>query len=244
MASKKNEPIMDCEFEIRGNVPKEAFQLFASAQAKTLGLRGFITQVNEELYRGQLQGEGKVIEAFKKLILAAAEYVQAIKEFIIKNLKVIQEYTYKTFEVKKITCEAAGNSHGIIMIVRWLIYAIPQMTREFCSSKPTTPQLFLGPIVTNKLIMICPREGLTLWPSPIGYRMPRMHNPAMLMFPAAWHANRRHDRRLDRHDSNILQTYDHGWLFMHSRIRLPIRSPTSPTSRLPRLPKLAATPLR
>jgi len=41
-----------------------------------------------------------VIDAFKKLILAAAEYVQAIKEFIIKNLKVIQEYTYKTFEIK------------------------------------------------------------------------------------------------------------------------------------------------
>ncbi|XP_016984735.2 acylphosphatase-1 [Drosophila rhopaloa] len=100
MTDKKGEPIMGCDFEIRGKVPKEAFELFALAQAKSLGLRGFITQVSEEVYKGQLQGEGKVIEAFKKLILAAAEYVQAIKEFVIKNLKAIEEYTYKTFEIK------------------------------------------------------------------------------------------------------------------------------------------------
>jgi len=99
MANKKEE-ILGCDFEIRGKVPKEAFELFAVAQAKTLGLRGFITQVSEEKFKGRLEGEGKVIDAFKKLILAAAEYVQAIKEFIIKNLKVIQEYTYKTFEIK------------------------------------------------------------------------------------------------------------------------------------------------
>ncbi|XP_016948786.1 acylphosphatase-1 [Drosophila biarmipes] len=99
MANQK-EQIMGCDFEIRGKVPKEAFELFAVAQAKTLGLRGFITQVSEEKFKGRLEGEGKVIDAFKKLVLAAAEYVQAIKEFIIKNLKVIQEYTYKTFEIK------------------------------------------------------------------------------------------------------------------------------------------------
>ncbi|XP_070074780.1 acylphosphatase-1 [Drosophila takahashii] len=100
MANEKKDDIMGCDFEIRGKVPKEAFQLFALAQAKTLGLRGFITQVSEEKFKGRLEGEGKVIDAFKKLILAAAEYVQAIKEFIIRNLKVIQEYTYKTFEIK------------------------------------------------------------------------------------------------------------------------------------------------
>ncbi|KAH8354678.1 hypothetical protein KR084_002301 [Drosophila pseudotakahashii] len=100
MGNEKKDDIMGCDFEIRGKVPKEAFQLFAVAQAKTLGLRGFITQVSEEKFKGHLEGEGKVIDAFKKLVLAAAEYVQAIKEFIIRNLKVIQEYTYKTFEIK------------------------------------------------------------------------------------------------------------------------------------------------
>ncbi|XP_017042078.2 acylphosphatase-1 [Drosophila ficusphila] len=91
---------MGCDFEIRGKVPKEAFQLFAVAQAKVMGLRGFISQVSDEKFKGHLEGEGKIIDAFKKLILAAAEYVEAIKEFIIKNLKVIKEYTYKTFEIK------------------------------------------------------------------------------------------------------------------------------------------------
>ncbi|XP_039496938.1 acylphosphatase-1 [Drosophila santomea] len=99
MASQKEE-ILGCDFEVRGKVPKEAFELFALAQAKALGLRGFITQVSEEKFKGRLEGEGKVIDAFKKLILAAAEYLQAIKEFIIKNLKVIREYTYQTFEIK------------------------------------------------------------------------------------------------------------------------------------------------
>eukprot|EP00099_Drosophila_melanogaster_P010723 NP_001285032.1 uncharacterized protein Dmel_CG10970, isoform B [Drosophila melanogaster] len=99
MAGQKEE-ILCCDFEVRGRVPKDAFELFALVQANALGLRGFIAQVSEEKFKGRLEGEGKVIDAFKKLILAAADYVQAIKEFIIKNLKVIQEYTYKTFEIK------------------------------------------------------------------------------------------------------------------------------------------------
>lgn len=98
MAEKKD--IMSCDFEIKGQVPKEAFELFAVAQAKTLGLRGFITQISEDTYKGVLQGEGKVIEAFQKLITSAGEYVAAIKEFVIKNMKAIQEYTYKNFEVQ------------------------------------------------------------------------------------------------------------------------------------------------
>ncbi|KAH8272682.1 acylphosphatase-1 [Drosophila bipectinata] len=99
MAAGKKE-IMACDFEIKGKLPKEAFELFAVAQAKTLGLRGFITQVSEDTYKGVLEGEGKVIEAFQKLITSAGEYVAAIKEFIIKNMKAIQEYTYKAFEVQ------------------------------------------------------------------------------------------------------------------------------------------------
>ncbi|KAH8416538.1 hypothetical protein KR222_007793 [Zaprionus bogoriensis] len=93
--------IMACDFEVHGNVPKEAFELFAAAQAKFLGLRGYIIQVSDDFYKGQLQGEGKVIETFKQLINSAGEYIAAIKEFIIRNLKVIQEYTYQAFEVKK-----------------------------------------------------------------------------------------------------------------------------------------------
>ncbi|KAH8275853.1 hypothetical protein KR018_012071 [Drosophila ironensis] len=99
MAPDKKD-IMSCDFEIKAKVPKEAFQLFASAQATLLGLRGYITQVNEESFKGVLQGEGKVIEAFQKLLTSASEYVTAIKEFVIHNLKVIQEYTYKNFEVQ------------------------------------------------------------------------------------------------------------------------------------------------
>ncbi|XP_068158209.1 acylphosphatase-1 [Drosophila tropicalis] len=100
MATEKKPEIMNCDFEIRGDMPKEAFQLFAIAQAQILGLRGYITQVSADLYRGSLQGEGKVIEAFKQLIMHAAEFVAALKEFVIKNLKAIKEYTYKTFEIK------------------------------------------------------------------------------------------------------------------------------------------------
>ncbi|EDW65269.1 acylphosphatase-1 [Drosophila virilis] len=101
MATHEAKPkIMACDFEVRGKVPKEAFELFAVAQAKVLGLRGYITRVSEDLYKGQLQGEGKVIEAFKKVIASAAEYVAAVKEFIIKNMKAIEEYTYKAFEVR------------------------------------------------------------------------------------------------------------------------------------------------
>ncbi|EDW26453.1 GL13024 [Drosophila persimilis] len=96
--SKAN--IMTCDFEIKGKIPKEAFEMFAAAQAKVLGLRGYITQVSEDCFKGQLQGEGRVIEAFKQMILSAAEYVAAVKEFVIKNLKAIDDYTYKTFEVK------------------------------------------------------------------------------------------------------------------------------------------------
>ncbi|EDW28688.1 GL18816 [Drosophila persimilis] len=92
--------IMTCDFEIKGQIPKEAFEMFAAAQAQILGLRGYIVQVSEECFKGQLQGEGRVIEAFKQLILAAAEYVAAVKEFIIQNLKAIDEYTYPAFEVK------------------------------------------------------------------------------------------------------------------------------------------------
>lgn len=92
---------MACDFEIRGHVPKEAFELFAVAQAKIMGLRGYILQVAEDFYQGQLQGEGKVIETFKQVIATAGEFVAAIKEFIIKNLKAIEAYTYETFEIKK-----------------------------------------------------------------------------------------------------------------------------------------------
>ncbi|KAH8385237.1 hypothetical protein KR200_011613 [Drosophila serrata] len=101
MPDKKESGIMSCDIEIKGKVPKEAFEVFTAAQAKTMGLRGYISQVSEDSWKGVLQGEGKVIEAFKKLIMAAAEYVEAIKEFVIKNLKAIEDYTYKTFEVKK-----------------------------------------------------------------------------------------------------------------------------------------------
>ncbi|EDW06936.1 acylphosphatase-2 [Drosophila mojavensis] len=102
MAGSEQSPkIMACDFEINGNLQKEAFELFALAQAKLLGLRGYIMQVTEEKFKGQLQGEGKVIEAFENLIKSAAEYVAAIKEFIIKNLKIIEEYTYEVFEIKK-----------------------------------------------------------------------------------------------------------------------------------------------
>ncbi|TDG43629.1 hypothetical protein AWZ03_009929 [Drosophila navojoa] len=104
MAGSEQKPkIMACDFEINGNLQKEAFELFAVAQAKLLGLRGYIMQVTEEKYKGQLQGEGKVIEAFENLIKSAAEYVAAIKEFIVKNLKIIEEYTYEAFEIKRKT---------------------------------------------------------------------------------------------------------------------------------------------
>ncbi|KAH8236007.1 hypothetical protein KR032_012269, partial [Drosophila birchii] len=93
--------IMSCDFDIKGKLPPEAFELFAAAQAKTMELRGYINRVSDDHWKGVLQGEGKVIEAFKKLIMAASEYLDAIKEFAIKNLKAIAEYTYKTFEVKK-----------------------------------------------------------------------------------------------------------------------------------------------
>ncbi|KAH8387146.1 hypothetical protein KR093_005046 [Drosophila rubida] len=102
MATAQEKPtIMACDFDISGKLPKEAFEMFAVAQAKLLGLRGYITKVSEEHYRGVLQGEGKVIEAFKNLMASAAEYVAAIKEFIVKNLKVISDYTYDTFELRK-----------------------------------------------------------------------------------------------------------------------------------------------
>ncbi|KAH8265818.1 hypothetical protein KR038_003310 [Drosophila bunnanda] len=101
MPDKKEPGIMSCDVEIKGKMPKEAFELFADAQAKLMGLRGYISQVSDDTWKGVLQGEGEVIEAFKKLIMAAAEYVEAIKAFAIKNLKAIEEYTYKTFEVKK-----------------------------------------------------------------------------------------------------------------------------------------------
>ncbi|XP_023161408.1 acylphosphatase-1 [Drosophila hydei] len=101
MGTNEEKPkIMACDFEINGNVKKEAFELFAAAQAKILGLRGYIMKVADDKYNGQLEGEGKVIEKFQTLIKSAAEYVSAIKDFIIKNMKVIQEYTYSTFEVK------------------------------------------------------------------------------------------------------------------------------------------------
>ncbi|BFG01424.1 acylphosphatase-1 [Drosophila madeirensis] len=100
-AKEDTKNIMTCDFEIKGKIPKEAFEMFAAAQAKILGLRGYITQVSEECFKGQLQGEGRVIEAFKQLVLSAAEYVAAVKEFVIKNLKAIDDYTYKTFEVKE-----------------------------------------------------------------------------------------------------------------------------------------------
>ncbi|SPP88635.1 acylphosphatase-1 [Drosophila guanche] len=100
-ANDDTKKIMTCDFEIKGKIPKEAFEIFAAAQAKILGLRGYITQVSEECFKGQLQGEGRVIEAFKQLVVSAAEYVAAVKEFIIKNLKAIDDYTYKTFEVKE-----------------------------------------------------------------------------------------------------------------------------------------------
>ncbi|KAH8408990.1 hypothetical protein KR009_004909 [Drosophila setifemur] len=99
MAGEKKE-ILSCDFEVRGQLPKEAFELFAFAQAQILGLRGYISQVNENCFKGQLQGEGQVIDAFKKLLTSAAEYVDAVKEFIIKNLKVIKEYTFESFEVQ------------------------------------------------------------------------------------------------------------------------------------------------
>ncbi|KAH8276600.1 hypothetical protein KR044_008633 [Drosophila immigrans] len=101
MASENKPTIMGCDFEITGKLPKEAFEMFAVAQAKLLGLRGYIIRVADDCYRGQLQGEGKVIEAFKQLIATAAEYVAAVKEFVLKNLKVIVDYTYETFELRK-----------------------------------------------------------------------------------------------------------------------------------------------
>ncbi|XP_022216138.1 acylphosphatase-1-like [Drosophila obscura] len=92
--------IMSCDFEIKGRIPKEAFELFAAAQAKILGLRGYIMQVSENCFRGQLQGPQIVIETFKQVILSVAEYVAAVKEFVIMNLTAIQECSYKSFEIK------------------------------------------------------------------------------------------------------------------------------------------------
>lgn len=92
--------IMGCDFEIRGNIPKEALEIFAIAQAAILGLRGYIEQVSDGLFRGQLQGEGDLIENFKTILATAAEFVSAIKEFVIKNLKAIEEFTYESFAIK------------------------------------------------------------------------------------------------------------------------------------------------
>lgn len=110
---KEQKSIMACDFEIRGYVPKEAFELFAVAQAKIMGLRGYILQVAEDFYQGQLQGEGKVIETFKQALTTAGEFVAAIKEFIIKNLKAIEAFTYETFEIKKKWWADPLNSIGI-----------------------------------------------------------------------------------------------------------------------------------
>ncbi|SPP78853.1 acylphosphatase-1-like [Drosophila guanche] len=95
--------IVSCDFEIKGKIPKEAFELFAAAQAQILGLRGYIVHVSENCFRGQLQGPQLLIESFKQVILSVAEYLAAVKEFVIKNLTAIQECSYKSFEVRT-TC--------------------------------------------------------------------------------------------------------------------------------------------
>lgn len=89
-----------CDIEIRGNIPKEALQIFAAAQAMILGLRGYIEQVSEGLYTGQLQGDAEVIESFKNILATAGEFVAALKEIVIKNLRTIEEYTFESFAVK------------------------------------------------------------------------------------------------------------------------------------------------
>ncbi|EDW27065.1 GL16437 [Drosophila persimilis] len=99
-AETKGMVMMSCDFQIKGQIPKEAFELFAAAQAQILGLRGYIMQVSENCFQGQLQGPQLVIETFKQVILSVAEYVAAVKEFVITNLTAIQECSYKTFEVK------------------------------------------------------------------------------------------------------------------------------------------------
>ncbi|XP_030378679.1 uncharacterized protein LOC115627201 [Scaptodrosophila lebanonensis] len=97
--------LVSCDFEIRGKIPKDKFEPFASSQALILGVFGYIERVSDECLRGQLQGEEKLIEAFRKLIETAMEYVAAIKEFIIINIKAIEECTYQTFEVRDSTCK-------------------------------------------------------------------------------------------------------------------------------------------
>ncbi|EDV95180.1 GH17714 [Drosophila grimshawi] len=100
-ADKSKPGIMACDYEIHANLPKQALELFALAQAQLLGIRGYIVREAADVYKGQLQGEGKLIEQFKHLVGTAGEYVAAIKEFSIKNLKPIQKYTYETFEIRK-----------------------------------------------------------------------------------------------------------------------------------------------
>lgn len=95
-----NQKLMACDIEIHGKIPKEALQMFAAAQAMLLGLRGYIEQVSEGLYKGQLQGEAEVIETFKNILATASEFVAALKELVIQNLRAIDKYTFDSFVVK------------------------------------------------------------------------------------------------------------------------------------------------
>ncbi|XP_033254728.1 uncharacterized protein LOC117194176 [Drosophila miranda] len=107
-AETKGMVMMSCDFQIKGQIPKEAFELFAAAQAQILGLRGYIMQVSENCFQGQLQGPQLVIETFKQVILSVAEYVAAVKEFVLQAdskpriLQTFQTNTKKTtIEVNK-----------------------------------------------------------------------------------------------------------------------------------------------
>lgn len=87
-------------FQIEAKIPQGLFEAFVAAQAKLLGLRGYIEKTAEG-FKGYLEGEKETMEKLQKLIEKAEEFLSKIKVMIFSELKEIQQYTTENFSVKK-----------------------------------------------------------------------------------------------------------------------------------------------
>lgn len=95
-----NSPSVACYFEVHGRVQCVAFRKYTKRQAKALCLRGWCANTVNGTVRGELQGPAVQVTVMQNWLRWRGSPRSRVHRVVFGQLRPIDEYTYRSFEVK------------------------------------------------------------------------------------------------------------------------------------------------
>ena len=92
--------LLHLEFEVFGRVQGVFFRKYTQQKAKSLGVRGWIRNTENNTVQGEIEGATDILENMKNWLRKEGSPSSRIDQAVFKNEREIQEYSYSGFSIK------------------------------------------------------------------------------------------------------------------------------------------------